>query len=435
MPETDNPIEIDKKAVASRLAEIILKKVGVMDDYDRVMDVMGMGGDKPFDFARYFALVIARLDAIKTQLNNVEDAVRDVSRKQTAMQLSLTDAKLQQVLLQFEHEANVINQNYSTWHSATIGLKSQNADERQQGARLLFDLFSTQNMNFVEQSMLNVGSYLLGDNLFKGVLAYFPDVMYTAVINTTSDDSQRVCATVNGVPLLDSFKVLGQFYPQYYATIQNRILPEYNKILVVLHKGMTLLEMRYRKTIQENQLHQHYANVSAICSSMNSLWAQNTDPAALEPAMRRAFNDVGGKARVPNDLRNSPWASARYIHPDPWSDGGPGSYPFPPAFDQWITVKKKPEAMPRYWPAEWQTCVLLPPDFQFGTTVTTQSWIADGMPASRPWVAYWMAEQHPAHPSFYVPGLSETFGTAGAPPDLNQLGTDLTNKRLLQPPP
>ncbi|MCU1238789.1 MAG: hypothetical protein JWP63_6756 [Candidatus Solibacter sp.] len=426
---------IDAKTGA-KLAAVILQKAGLVPDLDTVMDTLGFGSSKPIDFKAYFAAIMAKLDAIKNQLNDVEVAVQDVRRRQTEILISITDAKLQQVMSQYERDANVLNQNYSNWHSALQGLRSTLPDEREQGARLLYGIYSVENMNFIEQAMFNIGTYLLGDNLFKGILGYMPDLLEAAVLRAASDPASRTFATVCGRPVQDAFFVFKQFGVQYPATITTSILPLFNSLLVVLHKGITLLEIRYRKTIQANQLRQHYANINQVCVYINDFWNHNTNSGVLPTAMRRAYAAVG-PCTVDRELRGWPWTSMEAIHPNPNVDGGASKYPFQADLDKWVTVMPVGGSLPPTWHLE-HTVSMVPPDWDFAQTVSTVMFYQSGEPDGSAWVSYLRGDHtgHPFNKPFHcqIPASWELFGQIYPPTDLTNLGTSLAEVGLLTPP-
>jgi hypothetical protein len=430
MPQQGGP-PIDAQTGA-KLAAVVLQKTGVMPDMDSVMDAVGFGSNKGPDFEKYFNAIMAKLDAIKRQLDEVEAAVRDIRQKQTEIQISLSDAKLQEVLSLYERDVNVLNQNYTTWHSGLKGLRSNSPSDRQDGARLLYGIYSVENMGFIEQAMLNVATYLIGHDLFKGILGYLPDVLYADAIQGGSDQSARTFVTICDRSAPDSFHVLRQFGERYQGTTSRSIVPLFRAALLALHKGITLLEMRYRKTIQQDQLRQHYRNVFVICTSINNYWGRITNSDALTQAMSKAVGDTG-LSKIPSNFHEVPWTNDEYIHPTPSQDGGVGNYPFPTAFEGLVMAKPFPNTVPAAWPFT-KAAFLLPPDATVAKSVPAVLVYEATDVTHTTWIGYRQKRPDGYLLNVTVPAAWEFFGPTMPPEEQTTLCTSLNDTGLLTEP-
>jgi hypothetical protein len=233
--------------------------------------------------------------------------------------------------------------------------------------------------------------------------------------------------------------VLTQFRPRFTAAVTASLVPLFTSALTVLHKGITLLELSYRGTIQQGQLSRHYAAIIAVCRYIGDFWTTHTQGAILEAAMQRAFDAVG-PATVDIELRREPWADWTVAHPDPWSDGGPRAWRFPEDVGRWLTVARRPQDLERSSgpPGRRGPIVsLLQPGFRFGTSVEQVGFREHTSPRGRPWVSYGRlfettgGLQPVAYP---VPTLSDLFGSGGPPPSLQAMTDGIARLELLTAP-
>src|SRR4051812_44998540 len=150
--------------VGAKLAGVVMGSITGVDPYDVVM--AALNGSQGSDFADFAAGVNAKLSQIEDELDNVADAVQALSSKANQIQISLTDAKLQTVLGQYENDASVVNQAYLALNSALTALQSTNPDDRQKGAQLIVEITSEQQISHIESAMLDICTSLNGDGVF-----------------------------------------------------------------------------------------------------------------------------------------------------------------------------------------------------------------------------------------------------------------------------
>jgi hypothetical protein len=345
----------------------------------------------------------------------------------TRIEFSIEDLGFQRQLAEYERSANVVRNEYDRWLSTLTGLASSSADDRSQGARLLFEITSLDTVNRISKAMRQMETSLLGRAPLRGVLDYLPGVLEAAV----HDVERPPLVTICGRPFYDSFHVLTQFRPQYTAAIDHSLAPLFTSVLTDLHEGITLLELSALR-IQRRQLTERYAGITAVCRYIAAFWTTQTQGPNLEAAMQRAF-DAAVPATVDDELRrNAPWAEWNTMHLDPWTDGFPRHWRFPERLGAWHTVASRPENLARTpGPGgnRGPLVSLIRPGFRFGTSVEQIGLREHTSFRGRPWVSFGGVFDT-GNTAYPVPTPGDLFGPGGAPPSLQVMTEGITRLEL-----
>ncbi|TMJ13460.1 MAG: hypothetical protein E6G94_11945 [Alphaproteobacteria bacterium] len=348
--------EADKALMGAKLSGFLLGKITGVDPFNEVMKAFS--GGQGADFEGFFHDVIARLDAIKGELDQVQDAIAGVAATETKILLSIEDVKFQDALSDYNLAANLLKQFYADWRSAAAALRSDDDQTRRKGAQLLRKTLGDDSSDKVGEAIRNIGTFLIGEGPFRGALSYLPGLLESGLRDLALN--QPVKMTIQGEPCYDSFYTCQNMASRYATIIDSDISPLFEAALASLHMGITLLEMTYVGTIQENQLDEPRALIQKTCNYIHDFWFKLATTPGLEDGMAKAFQI--GKKTLSRPLREAQWSSWDSIHESP--EPGESGFPAPPEAAGWAVVAADPYVKLDF-PLSERLMALIPPDLEF----------------------------------------------------------------------
>jgi hypothetical protein len=258
-----------------------------------ILGLLGIGGSSSED--AYLQQIESKLDAISKQLTALQQTVdgiktttdeilRDVAALQSELQQDTIDIELQAALQAFSDNRILIGENFRTYANAVEAIGGSDPEQRVRGARSLFEVFSTLNLEAIAVGMQKIQALFdPGLSAQKSV----PQLLFTRAQPALDLAASHATSTVNlweeaggtpwvsdVVPTLQQLNGLLRGGPVAAAlknvadTQSKQTASVFRSFLAVQTQALALLTTAWIRTEQASQIQQLIQSLSAALSAM-----------------------------------------------------------------------------------------------------------------------------------------------------------------------